>query len=241
MPVGRLSADECRELADLADEYSGGELRMTVEQNCLLPNVPDAKVAKLLAEPALNGDARLSVAPGHIVGHTVSCTGSQFCGLAMIETKANAARVARLLDEKVEVPRPLRIHWTGCPNSCGQVQAADIGIMGAPAKKANAEGKMKAVPGCNIFVGGTIGEHAELTMEPAVKGVPLDEDDLVPKLVDLIVEHFDGKRKPDPAAAAAAEQGPFAALRKLFTNEAVVVTPSGKAATSGSEPPPKMR
>ena len=230
VPVGRLSADECRALADLADAYSGGELRLTVEQNCILPNVQDAQVAALLAEPALNGDARLSVEPGHIVGHTISCTGAQFCGLAMIETKMNAARVARLLDEQLTVPRPLRIHWTGCPNSCGQVQAADIGIMGAPAKKANAEGKMKAVAGCNIFVGGTIGEHAELTMEPAVKGIPLDEDDLVPKLVELIIEHFGGELKPDPTAAA--QQGPLAAIRKLFSKEPEVAVGEGAEASS---------
>ena len=130
VPVGRLSPAECREIADLADTYSAGEVRLTVEQNIILPNVDESAVAALLKEPALNGDSRLSVDPGHIVGHTVSCTGSQFCGLAMIETKANAEYIAEELDKRVTVDRALRIHWTGCPNSCGQVQAADIGIMG---------------------------------------------------------------------------------------------------------------
>ena len=79
VPTGRLHVNECRQLADLADKYSGGEIRLTVEQNVLLPNVPEDKVVGLLAEPSLN-EGRLSVSPGHIVGHTVSCTGSQFCG-----------------------------------------------------------------------------------------------------------------------------------------------------------------
>merc|ERR1711998_420132 len=179
----------------MGDEYSGGEIRLTVEQNVLLPNVPEEKVVGLLAEPSLN-EGRLSVSPGHIVGHTVSCTGSQFCGLAMVETKQNADEVARKLDELVSVPRPLRIHWTGCPNSCGQVQVADIGIMGAPAKKADPEGgKPKAVPGCNVFVGGRIGEQAHLALEPYKKGIPLAHEDLVPELVDIIVDQFGGVRK----------------------------------------------
>jgi len=195
IPVGRLSADECRQLADLADKYSAGEVRLTVEQNVILPNVAECEVDALLAEPALHG-GRLAVFPGNIAGNTVSCTGAQFCGLALVETKMNADEVARKLDALVSVPKDLRIHWTGCPNSCGQVQIADIGIMGAPAKKWNEEaGKNKAVPGCNIFVGGRIGEDAHLALEPLKKGIPLDHDDLLPELVDIIVDHFGGERK----------------------------------------------
>ena len=91
----------------------------------------------------MNGESRLTVTPGKIAGNLVSCTGAQFCGLAMIETKNNAEAIALELDERLSVPRGVRIHWTGCPNSCGQVQAGDIGLMGGPAKKMNAEGKMK--------------------------------------------------------------------------------------------------
>jgi len=191
VPAGRLSVTEARQLADLADTYSDGELRLTVEQNALLPNVPKASLPALLAEPALSAvGSRLRVDPGHIIGHTVSCTGSQFCGLAMIETKQNAERLAMILDARITVPRPLRIHWTGCPNSCGQVQAADIGLMGGPAKKMNAEGKMKAVPGVSIFVGGRVGEDAHLALEPYKTGVPLDDEDLLPELIAIAKEHF---------------------------------------------------
>merc|ERR1719326_638207 len=83
----------------------------------------------------------------------------------MIETKQNAESIASLVEQRVEMPRDVRMHFTGCPNSCGQVQAADIGLMGGPAKKMNAEGKMKAVPGVKMFLGGTIGEHGKLQLE----------------------------------------------------------------------------
>jgi ferredoxin-nitrite reductase len=191
VPAGRLSVHEARQIADLSERYSSGEIRLTVEQNAMLPNVDEAKLSALLGEPALTGDSRMSVEPGHIVGHTVSCTGSQFCGLAMIETKASAERIATKLDELITVPRPLRIHWTGCPNSCGQVQVADIGLMGGPAKKLDeASGKMKAVPGVSIFVGGKVGEHAFLALEPYKTKVPMADEDLLPELVAIAKEHF---------------------------------------------------
>lgn len=191
VPTGRLSVRECRQIADLADEYSGGEIRLTVEQNVILPNVDDSKVKALLKEDALNKGSRLQANPGHIEGNVVSCTGAQFCGLALIETKVHAESVAKRLEDLVTVDRPIRIHWTGCPNSCGQVQAADIGIMGAPARKLNEEtGKLMAVPGCKIFVGGRIGEDAHLALDPYKSGIPLDEEDLVPELVEILKSEF---------------------------------------------------
>lgn len=193
VPVGRLSSEECSEIAALADKYSAGEVRLTVEQNIILPNVDNSKVDQLLAESALSHGKRLSVYPGSIVGGVVSCTGAQFCPLALVETKTNIDTISRKLQSLVEVPHPVRIHMTGCPNSCGQVQMADIGLMGAPAKKADETGAMKAVPGVNIFVGGKIGDNPFLAMEPEIKGIPLTEDDLIPVLQKLLVDKFGGK------------------------------------------------
>jgi ferredoxin-nitrite reductase len=113
VPVGRLSVKECRELADLADKYSGGEIRLTVEQNAILPNVDEDKVVQLLAERTLGKNSRLQVNPGFIEGNVVSCTGAEFCGFALIETKMNAERIGKILEELVTVDRPIRIHWTG--------------------------------------------------------------------------------------------------------------------------------
>ncbi|GAX28282.1 ferredoxin-nitrite reductase [Fistulifera solaris] len=187
VPVGRLSATECRQLADLADQYSGGEIRLTVEQNVILPNVDATQIDALLQEPALQDDSRFRVNPGLIEGNVVSCTGAEFCGLALIETKANAVAMGQELEKLVKVDRPIRIHWTGCPNSCAQVQVADIGIMGAPARK-EIDGKKVAVPGCKIFVGGRIGEDAHLAIDPVQEAVPLE--DLIPELVKILKSEF---------------------------------------------------
>lgn len=191
VPVGRLSAKECRQIADLAEKYSASEIRLTVEQNIILPNVDNTKVTALLTEDAVGKDSRLQVNPGFIEGNVVSCTGAQFCGLALIETKSQAEEVAKKLEKLVTVTRPIRIHWTGCPNSCGQVQVADIGIMGGPARKLDKDtGKMMAVPGCKIFVGGRIGEDAHLALEPYKSGIPLDDEFLIPELVEILKNEF---------------------------------------------------
>lgn len=198
VPSGRLSQQECRDVADLADKYSDGEVRLTVEQNIILPNVSEDRVDELKAEPALGSDSRLNVNPGRIEGNVVTCTGAQFCSLALIETKANAEDVSKELEKLVTVDKDIRIHWTGCPNSCGQVQVADIGIMGAPAKKLNEEtGKMMAVPGCKIFVGGKIGEEGHLALTPFKTGIPLDYDILLPTLVDILKTEFGAKDRVD--------------------------------------------
>lgn len=186
VPAGRLTTDDVVSLADLADKYSDGELRITVEQNVLFPNVADDRVKDLLAEGLLQ---KFKVSPGSITANMVSCTGAQFCGVAIIETKNRAIEIAKKLDEIVEVPRDIRIHWTGCPNSCGQAQVGDIGLMGSAAKKNG-----KGVEGVRILVGGKIGEDAALG-ESIGKPVPADVEDLVPVLRDLLVERFGAKLK----------------------------------------------
>lgn len=186
VPVGRLTADDVDALADLADKYSSGELRITVEQNVIFPNVADDRIEEILAEPLLQ---KFKVRPGSISANLVSCTGSQFCPVALIETKQRAKELAERLDEAVEVPRDVRLHMTGCPNSCAQAQVADIGLMGSPAKKDG-----KAVEGVRIFLGGKIGEGAELGDTDGTR-YPADVEDLFPVIRDLMIERFDAKLK----------------------------------------------
>ncbi|XP_020594890.1 ferredoxin--nitrite reductase, chloroplastic-like, partial [Phalaenopsis equestris] len=113
----------------------------------------------------------------------VACTGSQFCGQAIIETKARALRVTEEVDRRVATARPVRMHWTGCPNSCGQVQVADIGFMGCLTR--NAEGKV--CEGVDVYLGGRVGSDSHLG-EPYKKAVPCD--DIVAVVVEILVEKF---------------------------------------------------
>ncbi|MED6180328.1 Ferredoxin--nitrite reductase, chloroplastic [Stylosanthes scabra] len=183
IPVGRIQADEMDELARLADEYGTGELRLTVEQNIIIPNIENSKLDSLLKEPILK--ERFSPEPSLLMKTLVACTGNQFCGQAIIETKARALKVTEEVERRVSVSRPVRMHWTGCPNSCGQVQVADIGFMGCMARDENG----KPTEGVDIYLGGKIGSDSHLG-EVYKKSVPCK--DLVPIVVDIIVNKFGG-------------------------------------------------
>ncbi|XP_057966283.1 ferredoxin--nitrite reductase, chloroplastic [Malania oleifera] len=181
VPVGRVQAEDMDELAHLADIYGSGELRLTVEQNIIIPNVENSKLEDLLKEPLLRN--KFSPEPPLLMKGLVACTGNQFCGQAIIETKARALKVAEEVEKLVSVTRPVRMHWTGCPNTCGQVQVADIGFMGCMARDAAG----KVCEGVDVFLGGRVGSDSRLG-DVYKKGVPCK--DLVPLVVDILINHF---------------------------------------------------
>lgn len=184
IPIGRLYAPNMFELAQLADVYGSGEIRLTVEQNLLIPNIPDSRLDAFLQEPLLQ---RFSVRPPALERKLVSCTGSQFCNFALIETKNRALALIHELDAELDIPDSVRIHWTGCPNSCGQPQVADIGLLGTKTRK---DGQM--VEGVNIYTGGKVGKDAKLG-ECTMKNVACE--DLKPLLRQMLVEQFGARPK----------------------------------------------
>ena len=184
VPVGRLGAQDMFDLARMAEVYGQGELRLTVEQNVIIPYIAEANVDALLQEPLLE---KFSISPAPLSRSLVSCTGAQFCNFALIETKQQAVAVAQDLEQDLEFSQPIRMHWTGCPNSCGQPQVADIGFLGTKARKDG-----KTVPAVDIYMGGKVGKDAHLG-ERVMKGVPCE--DLKPLLTELMVEKFGATQK----------------------------------------------
>ncbi|YAF97949.1 MAG: ferredoxin--nitrite reductase [Nodularia sp. CChRGM 3473] len=182
IPVGRLYAQDMFEIASLAEVYGNGEIRLTVEQNVIIPNIPDSRLETFLTESLLE---RFSINPDILTRSLVSCTGAQFCNFALIETKNRALEMAKALESELTLTQPVRIHWTGCPNSCGQPQVADIGLMGTKARKNG-----KAVEGVDIYMGGKVGKDAHLG-KCVQKGIPCE--DLQPVLRDLLIQHFGAK------------------------------------------------
>lgn len=180
IPIGRLYAPDMFELARLADVYGNGEIRLTVEQNLIVPNISDSRLNVFLEEPLVN--ERFSISPTPLVRSLVSCTGSQFCNFALIETKNRALAMVKDLEAELTIPNSVRIHWTGCPNSCGQPQVAEIGLLGTKARKDG-----KAVEAVDIYMGGKVGKDAQLG-DRVMKSIPCD--DLKPVLRDLLTEHF---------------------------------------------------
>ncbi|MBW4663698.1 MAG: ferredoxin--nitrite reductase [Chroococcus sp. CMT-3BRIN-NPC107] len=187
IPIGRLYAQDMFDLARMAEVYGTGEIRFTVEQNLIIPNIPDSKLEPFCKEPLLE---RFSLNPENLSRRLVSCTGSQFCGFALIETKNRALATIKALEAELTVEQPVRIHWTGCPNSCGQPQVADIGLMGTKGRKNG-----QVVEAVDIWMGGKVGFEAELGNR-VMKQIPCE--DLKPVLKDLLIEHFGAKPKQSP-------------------------------------------
>ena len=187
VPMGRLDAEGMVELARLARTYGSGELRLTEAQNALIVNVPGERVEALLAEPLLQ---RFRPAPSPLQAEAVSCTGNAYCSFALIPTKGTAQAVLEELERRIELPHAVRMHWTGCPNACGQPYMGQIGLMGAKARK---DGQM--VEAVKIFLGGAMDGEPKLA-ELHDKGVPLS--DLPDALEQLLVERFGARRLQSP-------------------------------------------
>ena len=179
VPVGRIVGDQLKEVARLAEAYGTGEVRLTPDQNVIIPNVPDAKLGNLTAEPLLKV---LRYDPSEIMRGLVSCTGIEFCNLAVIETKARALQIARTLETKVHHGKPIRIHWSGCPAGCGNHTVADIGLLGV---KAKVDGQ--AVDAVDVFVGGSSGPHAIQGIR-ILEGVPCDT---LPETLEGLIRHLE--------------------------------------------------
>ncbi|MBE9079049.1 ferredoxin--nitrite reductase [Romeria aff. gracilis LEGE 07310] len=187
VPVGRLQAEDMFDLARLAEVYGNGEIRLTVEQNAIIPNIPDSRLAAFLEEPLVQ---KFSIEPTPLVRKLVSCTGSRFCNFAIIETKQRALAIAQQLDAELDLPEPVRIHWTGCPNSCGQPQVADIGLLGTKTRKSG-----DVVEAVDVYMGGKVGKDAELGSR-VMKGIACE--DLPGVLKDLLTENFGAKPSAAP-------------------------------------------
>lgn len=184
VPVGRLRAAQAMELSRIAEKYGSGELRLTHQQNVIIPNIPNAKLEEFKKEALLQ---ELLLEPPPLMRNLVVCTGNDYCTFAQVESKDRALELTRRLEERLPIDEPLRIHFSGCPNSCGQHQVADIGLQGA---KVRINGRLTEV--VSIFLGGKLGKDACLG-EQVMEKVPW------PRAMELIEEvvkaYLEGRRK----------------------------------------------
>jgi len=182
---GRLTGDQLAAAADLAERYASGELRATIMQNLIFINVPTENAAELAGEIEKIGL--------HVEGSTfwrgaIACTGTEFCKLAITETKGFARWLVEELEERVpHFDEQLKLHVTGCPNGCGQHWIADIGLEG---KKIKHEGKM--VDAYYFCVGGAVGKYAAVA-RPVGYRVPATE---VPSALERLLRTYLSERRP---------------------------------------------
>lgn len=153
VPVGWLPVEQARALAQICSRFGTGELRLTVWQNLLIPNIASKDVE---AACAALGEAGLDYTAGRVLSGTVACTGSRGCRFAATDTKGHALELARSLDSAFTVAQPINLHVTGCSNSCAQHYIGDIGLMGV---------KVEGVEGYQVNLGGGADNDQGLTRE----------------------------------------------------------------------------
>lgn len=175
VPVGRITSEQMRGVADLATRYGSGDVRLTVQQNVVITDVPEGRIGALTEEPLLK---ELPHDPSPIMRGLVSCTGIDHCHMALIETKGWALEVARKLEEKTRGHKiaPLTLHWSGCPASCGMHQVSTIGLQGC---RTRVNGSI--VDAAHVTVKGAAGPHAVVAQD-LMYDVPCDQlaDALLP-------------------------------------------------------------
>ncbi len=203
IPTGRVNPDQLDELARLAEDYGNGEIRLTTGQNVIIPNVPADCVAELQSEPLLK---QLSPRPSPFLRGLVACVGTDYCNLALIETKSRALALSQALHEKMGASvSPLTIHWSGCPAGCGNHQAADIGLRGF---KTKIDGKL--VDAVAVYAGGRTGRFAVAGQE-ILDTVPCD--DALPHVIADVIRSYQAGHEVvdqvsfDPLFVAAATAG----------------------------------
>lgn len=164
--VGRVRADQLQLVAEAAEKYGTGEIRISPAQTLIIPNVSDKKLGHLLEEPLLKD---LRYAPSNIMRNLVSCVGKDYCSLAAIETKSRAVEVAQDLEKKLESVDPISMHWSGCPAGCGNHLVSDVGFLG---KRIKVNGDV--VDAVDIFVGGRAGPYPKQAIK-IMENVPCDK------------------------------------------------------------------
>ena len=150
---GRLTGEQLEAAAGLAERFGSGSLRATVSQNLVIVDVPKARANELAREL---GQIGLRVEGSMFWRGAIACTGTEFCKLAISETKGFTRWLVEEMEERIpQFDQQLKLHVTGCPNSCGQHWIADIGLEG---KKIKHDGKL--TDAFYFCLGGAVGQHA---------------------------------------------------------------------------------
>lgn len=203
MPVGQITPKQMLRVAEIADLYGSGEIRLTVWQNFIITNVPDAYVETVKkALRKIGFDTQQSLLRGGII----ACTGNSYCKFAQANTKVQALELADYLDRRIQLDKPVNIHLTGCPNSCAQHYMGDIGLLGV---------KVKGEDGYHVFVGGGFGTNQAVGRQIFSS---VTATDLKPTLEKMLKGYL-RRRTPGETFQQFTTRNDLNTLQAIFTND----------------------
>jgi len=193
LPLGDLTSEQARALADVARTYAGDAMRTTVEQNMLVRWVSEADL------PAFyEALVRIGLATGgaSTISDITACPGTDTCKLGISSSRALAAELTRHIRksgiDKDPNAKHLHIKASGCFNSCGQHHVADLGFLGV---SRNVGGRR--VPHFQLVVGGQWTNNAG-SYGLAIGAVPSKR---VPEIVKRLTERFAKERQGEETFA----------------------------------------
>ena len=186
-PPGDASAHEMEAIADIAEAFGRDEIRVTYEQNLIIPHI-----AKQHLPAVFDRLAALELAGGEagLIGDMIACPGLDYCNLANARSLPLADKIFRRFDDadrRADIGA-LRLNISGCINACGHHHAADIGILGV---------NKKGVEHYQISLGGRAGEAAAVG---TIMGPSFEEAD-VPAAIERIVDTYKALRHNDESFA----------------------------------------
>ncbi len=178
VPVGQITPKQLLRLADIADHYGTGEIRLTVWQNFIIPNIPAAYVETVKKAVRQMG---LDWKQSNVSSGVIACTGNKYCKFSSTDTKSHAIGLIKHLESHVKLDVPVNIHFTGCPNSCAQHYMGDIGLLGAK----TSDGR----EAYHVCVGGGFGKNQAIGRQ-VFQAMPYDEvKTTVEKMLQLYLKH----------------------------------------------------
>jgi len=212
LPVGRMTCDQVEGLAEIADRFGSGRIRLTVWQNLLISDVSKADVPQVqgaIEALGLDWDAS-SLRAG-----LVACTGSAGCKFAGADTKRHALELATYLEARVALDRPVNLHVTGCSNSCAQHYIGDIGLEGTKVEVGD-----EMVDGYHLCVGGGWGAEQGAGRR-LFDSLAFEK---IPPMLERLLEHYLAQRTgPDESFAAFARRQDDEVLRAVLLEEDALV------------------
>jgi ferredoxin-nitrite reductase len=210
VPAARLTGSRLHGLADIAERRGSGTLRLTVWQNLLISDIPEAEIPEAVAEIEALG---LLTTASAVRAGLIACTGNAGCKYSLSDTKRHALEIADHLDARINLDQPLNIHLTGCPNSCAQHYVGDIGLLAA---KVDMGGDLE-VEGYHLIAGG--GSGAELALGREIcRDIPADD---LPRRLEKGLRAYLAQRRPNESFHAFANRHSTEGLAALFEAEAM--------------------
>ena len=219
---GRITPEQMHAAADLAERFADGQLRTTNMQNLLVVNVPQLQAETLAKELDAIG---LRVGGSSFYRGTIACSGSEFCKLAITETKAFSRWLVEELDERLPAfDQHLKLHVTGCPNSCGQHWIADIGIEG---KKLKINGEM--ADAYYFCLGGSLGLSQAVARPVGYRCAATE----VPNAIERLLRHYLAAREEGENLRRYFARHTETQLREFLAGEVIDAVPRDLPSSEG--------